>query len=67
MMIAVLDYQEGKVIIKDIPKSIETLDGDDICTHMGFNQSTVNYMIIDDIIPIDIDTEGCTANITINK
>lgn len=56
----------GKIIIRDIPTSLENLDGDDICTQMGFKQSNVEYMIADDILPIDIDTEGCTANITIN-
>lgn len=66
MKIAVLDYCVGKIIIKDIPASLENLDGDDICTQMGFKQSNVEYMIADDILPIDIDTEGCTANITIN-
>ena len=65
MKIAILDYYVGKIIIKDIPTSLENLDGDDICTQMGFEQSNVEYMIVNDILPIDIDTEGCTANITL--
>lgn len=66
MKIAVLDYCIGEVIIKDVPESLKNLDGDDICTQMGFKQSNVEYMITDDILPIYIDTEGCTANITLN-
>lgn len=66
MKIAVLDYCIGEVIIKDVPESLKNLDGDDICTQMGFKQSNVEYMITDDILPIYIDTESCTANITLN-
>lgn len=66
MKIAVLDYSIGKIIIKDVPREYEDLDGDDICTNMDFKMSNVEYMVVDDILPIDIDTEGCTANLTIN-
>lgn len=66
MKIAVLDYCVGKIIIKDIPASLENLDGDDICTQMKFKQKNVEYMIANDILPIDIDTKSCTANITLN-
>lgn len=66
MKIAVLDCCVGKIIIKDIPTSLENLDGDDICSQMDFNQNNIEYMIVDDALPIDIDTKGCTANITLN-
>lgn len=66
MKIAVLDYSVGKIIIKDIPTSLENLDSDDICSQMDFNQNNVEYMIVDDALPIDIDTKGCIANITLN-
>ena len=60
MKIAVLDYCIGEVIIKDVPESLENLDGDDICTQMGFKQSNVEYMIVDDQLPISIETKDCT-------
>lgn len=66
MKIAVLDYSVGKIIIKDIPTSLKNLDSDDICSQMDFNQNNVEYMIVDDALPIDIDTKGCIANITLN-
>lgn len=66
MKIAVLDYSVGKIIIKDIPTSLENLDSDDICSQMDFNQNNVEYIIVDDALPIDIDTKGCIANITLN-
>jgi len=66
MKIAVLDYCTGEIIIRDIPNNLEDLDGDDICTKMGFKQSNVSYMIITDILPIDICTENCKINLTLN-
>ena len=40
MKIVILDYQDGSIIIKDIPKELENLDGDDILTNMGFSQNS---------------------------
>lgn len=66
MKIAVLDYNTGEIIVRDVPCSLENLDGDDICTQMGFKQSNVEYMIADNILPVDICTEGCKLNLTLN-
>ena len=66
MKIVVMDYCTGEIIIREVPVKYEELDGDNICTNMGFKQSNVEYMIVDDILNIDIDTESLTANITIN-
>lgn len=60
MKIAILDYQNGSVIIKDVPKELEDFDGDDILTNMGFSQNSTNYMIVDEQLPISIETESCT-------
>lgn len=57
MQIAVLDYNKGEVIIKDIPRKFENLDEDDICAKMGFQISNVEYMIVEDTLPIEIDTD----------
>lgn len=57
MQIAVLDYNKGEVIIKDIPRKFENLDEDDICVKMGFQISNVEYMIVEDTLPIEIDTD----------
>ena len=65
MKIVVLEYYLGEVIIKDIPKDIEDLDGDDILTEMGFNQGATEYMIVEDDLSLTIDTQGCSSKITI--
>jgi hypothetical protein len=66
MKIAVLEYYLGEVIIKDIPKDIEDLDGDDILTEMGFNQGATEYMIVDDELHLIINTKGCTSDTTLS-
>lgn len=60
MKIAILDYQDGSITIKDVPKELEELDSDDILTNMGFCQNTTEYIIVDDQLPISIETKGCT-------
>ena len=65
MKIVVLEYYLGEVIIKDIPKNIEDLDGDDILTEMGFNQSATEYMIVEDDLSLTIDTQGYTSKTTL--
>lgn len=65
MIIAVLDYATGSVIIQDVPKELEDLDGDDICTNMRFNMSNTCYMIVDDEIDINIGIKGCSSKITL--
>jgi hypothetical protein len=65
MKIAILDYQDGSIIIKDVPKELEELDGDDILTNMGFSQNTIEYMIVDDQLPISIETKDCTIYTTL--
>lgn len=65
MKIVILDYQDGSIIIKDIPKELENLDGDDILTNMGFSQNSTEYIITDDQLPISIETKGCTIYTTL--
>lgn len=65
MRIAILDYQDGSIIIKDVPKELEELDGDDILTNMGFSQNSTEYMIADGQLPISIETQGCTIYTTL--
>ena len=65
MKIVILDYQDGNIVIKDIPKYLEDLDGDDILTNMGFSQKATKYMIANDQLPISIETKGCTIYTTL--
>lgn len=65
MKIVVLDYECGDVIVKDVPKELEELDGDDICSEMGYKSSNVCYMIIEDGMHISVNTEGCTIDTTL--
>ena len=65
MKIAILDYQDGSIIIKDVPEELEELDGDDILTNMGFSQNSTEYTIINDQLPISIETIGCTIYTTL--
>ena len=65
MKIAILDYQDGSIVIKDVPKELEELDGDDILTNMGFSHNTTEYMMTDDQLPISIETKGCTIYTTL--
>ena len=57
MKIVVLDYTVGEVIIRDIPKEYEKLDGDDILTNMGFSMSNTNYMVVYDELTININNQ----------
>lgn len=65
MKIAVLDYECGDVIVKDVPKELEELDGDDICSEMGYKSSNVCYMIIENGMHISVNTESCTIDTTL--
>lgn len=65
MKIAILNYSDGSIIIKDVPKELEELDGDDILTNMGFSQNSVEYMIADGQLPISIETKSCTIYTTL--
>jgi glycyl-tRNA synthetase alpha subunit len=65
MKIVVLEYYLGEVIITDVPKDIQDLDGDDILTEMGFNQSATEYMIVEDDLSLTIDTQGCNSKMTL--
>lgn len=48
MKIVILDYRDVSIVIKDVPKDLEDLDGDDILTNMGFCQNSTEYMIVND-------------------
>lgn len=63
MKIAVLEYYLGEVIIKDVPKELEELDGDDILTEMGFNAAATEYMIVKDDLNLTIDTKSSSSKI----
>lgn len=65
MKIVILDYSVGEVIIKDVPKELEELEGDDICTNMGFKMSNTCYMIVDQELEININVKGCSSKLTI--
>lgn len=65
MKIVILDYSVGEVIIKDVPKELEELEGDDICTNMGFKMSNICYMIVDQELEININVKGCSSKLTI--
>lgn len=65
MIIAILDYSVGEVIIKDVPKEYEELDGDDILTNMGYSMSNTCYMIVDDELDINIEIKGCSSKLAL--
>lgn len=57
MKIAILDYTIGEVIVKEVPKKWHLLDGDDIISEMGYRMSEVSYMIVDNNLSLNINTE----------
>jgi len=65
MIIVILDYNVGEVIIKNVPKEYEELDGDDILTNMGYKMSNTNYMIADNELDVHIDTKDCSSKLTL--
>ena len=66
MYIAVLMFETGEVIIKEVPKELEELDGDDILTNMGFDIGNTEYMVVDSELPIFIDLTSHTSRILLN-
>ncbi len=66
MIIIIMDYSVGEVIIREVPKDFEELDGDDILTNMGYSMSNTNYMIADSDLNISIDVKGYSSNGTLN-
>lgn len=66
MYIAVLMFETGEVIIKEVPKELEELDGDDILTNMGFDIGNTEYMVVDSELPILIDLTSHTSRILLN-
>lgn len=65
MIIVVLDYSVGDVTIKNVPKELEELDGDDILTNMGYKMSNTCYMTADDELDININIKGCSSKLTL--
>lgn len=65
MKIVVLDYTVGEVIIKDVPSELEELDGEYILTGMDFDIDNTAYMVVDDELPITIDTKGIASKMTL--
>lgn len=66
MYIAVLMFETGEVIIKEVSKELEELDGDDILTSMGFDIGNTEYMVVDSELPILIDLPSHTSRILLN-
>lgn len=66
MIITIMDYSVGEVIIREVPKDFEGLDGDDILTSMGYSMSNTHYMIADSDLNISIDVKGYSSNGTLN-
>lgn len=65
MKIAILDYCVGDVTVKDVPENLRELDGDDILTEMGYRAADVEYMIIDNELPLSIETEECKLKLNL--
>lgn len=57
MKIVILDYTIGEIIIKEVPEKWHLLDGEDIISEMGYRLSDVSYMIVDNNLSININTE----------
>lgn len=65
MKIVILDFTKGVVTIEEVPEKWKLLDGDDIISEMGYRISNVDYMIVDNELPISIDTKECKLNINL--
>lgn len=65
MKIAILDFSTGEVIIEEVPEKWHLLDGDDIISEMGYRLSDVEYMIIEDSLSLNINTETLKLKTTI--
>lgn len=59
-------FETGEVIIRKVPTELEELDGDDILTNMGFDLGNVEYMVVEDELPILIDLPNHTSRILLN-
>lgn len=65
MLIAILDYEAGNVLIKEVPKDLEKLDNEDIAANMRLKTSSAEYMVIEDVLPVTIVTKDCNIDITL--
>lgn len=65
MKIVILDFTKGVVTIEEVPEKWKLLDGDDIISEMGYRICNVDYMIVDNELPISIDTKECKLNINL--
>lgn len=65
MKIAILDYDEGCVLIKEVPKDLQELDNEDIASQMGLKIPSTEYMIVEGKMPVTIITRDCTLDITL--
>lgn len=65
MKIAILDYEEGSVLIKEVPKDLQELDNEDIAVHMGLRVPCTEYMIVEEAMLVTIVTGDCTLDITL--
>lgn len=65
MKIAILNYTTGEVTIEEVPEKWHLLDGDDIISEMGYRLSDVEYIIIEQTLYLNIETETLTLKTTI--
>ena len=65
MKIAILGYDEGKVLIKEVPRDLEELDNEDIAANMGLKVADTEYMVIEDVLPVTIITKDCCIDVTL--
>lgn len=65
MIITILCYSTGEVVIGDVPKNLQKLEGDELMVALGYKPSEVSYMISEGSLHISIQTDKVTTETTL--
>lgn len=65
MIISILCYSTGEVVIKEVPRKLQKLEGDTLIKALGYKSSEVSYMTSEGSLHFSIETSKTSIETTL--
>ena len=65
MILSILCYSTGEVVIKEVPRKLQKLEGDILIRALGYKPSEVTYMISEGPLHFSIETSKTSIETTL--
>lgn len=65
MIISILCYSTGEVVIKEVPRKLQKLEGDILIKALGYKPSEVSYMTSEGPLHFSIETSKTSIETTL--